>query len=173
MITSQLARPVTLYRANTPRYAYMPLSGAGAAKGGGRFNRRGIEALYVSLELETAVAEYRQTSPLLPPLTLCSYIAELGPLVDVRRVAEGGWDALWQDWNTPWRHLVAEHIEPPSWVLGDLVRDAGHAGIIFPSTVRAGGTNVVLFLDSFGAADRIDVHDPLHTLPKDQSSWHS
>ncbi|QAU23280.1 hypothetical protein EO087_04170 [Dyella sp. M7H15-1] len=83
MITSQLARPITLYRANTPRYAYTPLSGAGAAKAGGRFNRPGIEALYLALELETAVAEYQQMLPHLPPLMLCSYVAELGPLVDV------------------------------------------------------------------------------------------
>jgi len=37
-----------LYRAHTPRWSFAPLSGAGAAVQGGRFNRKGIEALYLT-----------------------------------------------------------------------------------------------------------------------------
>jgi len=172
VITSQLPRPVTLYRANTPRYASTPLSGAGAARAGGRFNRPGIDALYLSLELETAVAEYQQTDSLLPPLTLCSYLAQVPPLVDLRRLTEGTWNELWQDWNTDWRSLwFNEHVEPPSWVLSDVVRQAGHCGIIFPSMIRSEGTNLVLFRDLFTPTDGIEVNDPLHVLPKNQASW--
>ena len=47
------------------RYSSTPLSGAGAARAGGRFNRPGLEALYVSLEVLTAVAEYQLAVPLI------------------------------------------------------------------------------------------------------------
>ena len=59
MITTQLPSTVDAHRMIVPRYASTPLSGAGAARAGGRFNRPGLEALYVSLEVLTAVAEYR------------------------------------------------------------------------------------------------------------------
>lgn len=38
------------YRMHAARWAVMPTSGAGAAKHGGRFNRPGVSALYVSDE---------------------------------------------------------------------------------------------------------------------------
>jgi RES domain-containing protein len=77
MILTDLRRGTTLYRAHTPRWADCPMSGAGAALKGGRFNREGVEALYLSLEELTALREYQQTSPFLPPCTICSYAAEL------------------------------------------------------------------------------------------------
>jgi len=48
------------YRVISPAYAGLPLSGMGAARRGGRFNRPGQEALYLSLDEATALAEYRQ-----------------------------------------------------------------------------------------------------------------
>ncbi|WP_446721252.1 RES domain-containing protein [Mesorhizobium sp. 113-3-3] len=36
------------HRYLTPKWAFLPTSGAGAAMDGGRFNLPGIEALYVS-----------------------------------------------------------------------------------------------------------------------------
>jgi hypothetical protein len=65
MILTDLPTGPTLYRAHTPRWADRPLSGTGAALKGGRFNREGIEALYLSLEELTALREYQQTSPFL------------------------------------------------------------------------------------------------------------
>lgn len=38
------------YRVIAPTHAGMPLSGMGAARQGGRFNRPGQEALYLSLD---------------------------------------------------------------------------------------------------------------------------
>ena len=138
MILVDLPAGQTLYRAHTPKWASQPLSGAGAAMQGGRFNRPGIPALYLSLEIETAAAEYQQTSSLLPPATLCSYVARLSPLVDLRQLRAGApWDPLWQDWREDWRALYFDqHVEPPSWVLSDLVRAQGCTGIIFPSQAR-------------------------------------
>jgi RES domain-containing protein len=53
------------YRMHTPKWAVAPTCGAGAATYGGRANRPGIAALYLSLDTETAVKEYQQVSMLL------------------------------------------------------------------------------------------------------------
>lgn len=164
----------TLYRAHSPRWASAPTSGAGAAVQGGRFNRSGVEALYLSSTAVTAVAEYKQTSPFLQPCTLCSYKVHLTDLVDLRQLHFGPpWDDLWQSWNDDWRHSKFElHIEPPTWVLSDLVRNAGYKGIIFPSVQEdvADGWNLVVYLDLVDG-DTIEVIDPNNQLPTNQDSW--
>ncbi len=163
-----------LYRAYDPRWAFDPYSGAGAAKAGGRFNRQGAPAIYLSLELTTAVAEYQQTSPFLPPFTMATFSADLPPLVDLSAFGSGEWDPLWTDWNTPWREMLLNGIaEPPSWVLADMVRDAGVAGIRFPSMVAPGGFNVALFLDCLSIRDIMRLQDPDGRMPRDDSSWRS
>lgn len=173
MILTDLPAGTTLYRAHTPRWANRPMSGQGAAVSGGRFNREGIEALYLSLEASTALREYQQTSPFLPPCTLCSYRAVLRGLVDLRQLRRGPpWDDLWHDWREDWRYLKFElHIEPPTWVLSDMVRSEGHVGILFPSQTHESGTNVVVFIDRLGNGNSIEVNDPEGQLPRDQSSW--
>jgi RES domain-containing protein len=45
------------YRAHEPKWSFMPLSGSGASINGGRFNPKGIPALYLSLSVETAIKE--------------------------------------------------------------------------------------------------------------------
>ncbi len=172
MILHTLPPATPLFRAYTPRWAFDPLSGAGAATAGGRFNRPGRPALYLALELATAVAEYRQSSPFAPPFTMITFLAELPPLVDVRQLS-GEWDQLWNDWACDWRVDMLNGNEPPSWVLGDLVCEAGHAGILFPSKVEHGGTNLVLFTDMVPTPDVLHVHDPDGHLPMDPSSWNA
>jgi RES domain-containing protein len=71
MILTQLEN-LSAYRMHLPRWAVAPTSGAGAAKHGGRVNRPGVAALYLALDIETAVKEYQQVSTLLPPGTLVS-----------------------------------------------------------------------------------------------------
>jgi RES domain-containing protein len=173
MILTELPAGSTLYRAHTPRWSSQPMSGAGAAAKGGRFNRDGIEALYLSLEDVTALREYQQTSPFLPPCTICSYTVALRHLVDLRQLHHGPpWDDLWHDWREDWRYLALElHIEPPTWVLSDLVRNQGYAGILFPSLAHEGGANVVVFIDRLGNGNAIEVNDPDCRLPRDQASW--
>lgn len=106
MILLDLPPGTTLFRAHTPQWASRPTSGAGAAAKGGRFNREGVEALYLSLEEATALREYQQTSPFLPPCTMCSYTVALRELVDLRQLHRGEpWDELWHDWREDWRHL--------------------------------------------------------------------
>lgn len=62
-----------------------PTSGAGAATHGGRANRPGTHALYLALEADTAIREYQQMSPLMPPGTLVSYTVSSRAVVDFRR----------------------------------------------------------------------------------------
>jgi RES domain-containing protein len=61
------------HRFLTPKWAFVPLSGVGAAIDGGRFNRPGVEALYLSRTAQTALEEYRQGASITPPATLAAY----------------------------------------------------------------------------------------------------
>lgn len=55
------ADPLACWRVITPTYAGKPLSGMGAARQGGRFNRPGQEALYFSLDGATVQAGLRHS----------------------------------------------------------------------------------------------------------------
>lgn len=110
MILQDLPPDTTLFRAHTPQWASRPVSGEGAARKGGRFNRPGVAALYLSLDELTALREYQQTSPFLPPCTMCAYTVTLRDLVDLRQLRRGEpWDELWHDWREDWRFLKLEH----------------------------------------------------------------
>lgn len=132
MILTSIGPDAPFHRAFTPRWAHAPESGAGAALAGGRFNRPGVEARYMAATAETALAEYKGESPLLPPATLVTFLVTAKNVVDFT----GGYDpAHW----TPicaealgnWKGMAfLEGVEPPSWVIGDIVRDAGHPGIL-------------------------------------------
>ncbi len=76
-----------LYRALNPVYAREPLSGRGAELYGGRFNPKGVPALYASLSVMTALREANQVGNL-QPTTLVSYDAEIERVLDGRDVAE-------------------------------------------------------------------------------------
>ena len=47
-----------------------------------------------------------------------------------------------------------------------MVIAAGAAGILFPSRVAAGGTNLVVYLDSLAPTDTVVAFDPGQALPK-------
>ncbi len=72
-----------LYRALNPVYAREPLSGRGAELYGGRFNRKGVPALYTSLSILTALREANQVGNL-QPTTLVSYDADIAQVFDCR-----------------------------------------------------------------------------------------
>ena len=164
---------VTAYRMHVPRWAVAPTSGAGAAKHGGRANRPGVEALYLALETGTAIQEYQQVSTLLPPGTLTSYRLAVAPLVDfMAGYSASAWEPIWEDFYCDWRELwFNQRIEPPSWIAGDAVIAAGGKGILFPSRLAQGGTNLVLFTSTLAPPDSLEVHDPGNALPQTQASW--
>lgn len=161
------------YRMHSPKWAVAPTSGAGAAKEGGRANRRGLPALYLSLDAPTAIDEYKQTSRLLPPGTVVSYSVQLSQVVDFRDgYRSGDWDPLWADFVCDWRELwFNQHIEPPSWELGDQALAAGAQGILFRSQVAPPGINLVVYPEALTAADHVTPYDPRGDLPRTQDSW--
>jgi RES domain-containing protein len=162
------------YRFLTPKWSHLPTSGAGAADGGGRFNRPGIEALYLARSPQTALEECKQGASLPVPVTLAAYRLSTANVVDFSAGYDPAvWDATWKNWNCEWKYIARiEKRIPPSWALADAVISAGHAGIVFPSTRHIGGTNLVLYAANFASAgDTPEVHDPEGALPKDQSSW--
>jgi RES domain-containing protein len=84
-----------LFRALNPVYAREPLSGRGAELYGGRFNPKGVPALYSSLTALTALREANQAGSL-QPTTLVSYEAEIDGVFDTRdeaALAAEGMDA--------------------------------------------------------------------------------
>lgn len=172
MILAELG-PITAYRMHTPRWASAPTSGAGAAAHGGRANRPGTSALYLALEAETAVREYQQLSPLMPPGTLVAYMVHVSSVIDFSAGFQAkAWPSLWEEFYCDWRELwFNQHIEPPSWVLADEAQAAGAKGILFASRLAVGGRNLVVYTDALGAADQLEVYDPAGALPKNQDSW--
>jgi RES domain-containing protein len=112
----------------------MPTSGSGAAKQGGRANRKDLPALYLAADTATTIAEYRQTDSLLPPRLLVTYQVSLGRVANFSAGFDDSWDTLWQEFYCDWRALRFDQgIEPPSWTLGDWVLEAGFSGLLFPS----------------------------------------
>ncbi len=75
-----------LFRALNPVYVREPLSGQGAALHGGRFNLKGVPALYVSLSIAAAIREANQAGGL-QPTTLVSYDADIDRIFDARDAA--------------------------------------------------------------------------------------
>lgn len=72
-----------LYRALNPIYARQPLSGRGAELYGGRFNPKGMPALYASLTIMTALREANQAGGF-QPITLVCYDAAIERVFDGR-----------------------------------------------------------------------------------------
>lgn len=160
------------YRYLTPRWAFMPTSGAGAAVGGGRFNRPGVEALYLSRAARTALEEYRQGAPITPPATLAAYRINLSDIVDMSDGYDPAlWAREWADWDCAWRKIARiDRKTPPSWTLAEGLVASGVQGLLFPSLRHPGGINLVVFSAGL-SQDAIAVHDPDGLLPRDQSSW--
>jgi RES domain-containing protein len=172
MILCALGPDAPFYRALTPSWAHLPESGAGAAQGGGRFNRPHVEARYLGATPEAALAEYQGESPLLPPATVATYRVTAEAVVDFT----GGydperWSPIWAEAYGNWKGMAfLENVEPPSWVIGDLVREAGYPGIFYHSTRNPAHRCLVLFPD---LADRFraPVYDPEGRLPRNAESW--
>nr|WP_295105803.1 RES domain-containing protein [uncultured Caulobacter sp.] len=174
MKTVALGPDAIFHRYLTPRWAYLPTSGAGAASQGGRFNRPGVEALYLSVAPQTALDEYRQDASITPPATLAAYQVTLSNVADLSAGYDPTvWATAWSDWDCAWRRIARlDGKTPPSWLLADNLVTAGVKGLLFPSLRHAGGVNLVVFLANLDAGDRVEVHDPDHRLPRNPASWH-
>ncbi|WP_462331402.1 RES family NAD+ phosphorylase [Thiohalocapsa halophila] len=128
-----------VYRAHNPRWAYLPSSGEGAARHGGRFNRRGLPALYTSLDITTAWLEAQQGLPFkAQPMTLVAYRVQCEPITDLTDPAAlAAADIDPAALACPWEDLASRGLTPPSWQLADALIGAGLAGALVPSFAPA------------------------------------
>ncbi|HJS86433.1 MAG TPA: RES domain-containing protein [Acetobacteraceae bacterium] len=166
----------TVYRAHNPKWAFAPESGEGAALTGGRFNSRGMKALYTSLRFETAWLEAQQAFPFkAQPLTLCSYDVDCNDVLDLtdpavltaRSIAPSDLACAWKD-------LETRGIRPPSWLVAERLSRDGVAGIVVPSYAHgatAADVNVVFWNWGTTLPHRVRVIDDEYRLPKDARSW--
>lgn len=152
-----------LYRALNPIYARDPLSGEGARRFGGRFNPKGMPALYTSLSIMTALREANQIGTL-QPTTLVAYEAEIGPIFDATNpetLAEHGLtegDLAADDWRL---RMLAKG-KAPTQALAERLKSAGFAGLRVRSFAK-GATpddlNLVLWVWSPDLPTRLRVVD--------------
>ena len=139
-----------LYRALNPIRAREPLSGDGARLHGGRFNTKGIPALYTALSVMTAIREANQIGTL-QPTVLVSYEADITPIFDATDA-----DALRSYGMTPpdlsadsWRIRMQREGEALSQILAERLIADGYSGLqvrSFAAGARAKDLNMVLWV---------------------------
>jgi RES domain-containing protein len=164
-----------VYRAHHPRWAFTPLSGKGAKKFGGRFNRPGTAALYTSLDLITAWMEAQQAFPFKPqPMTMAAYRVNCVDIVDLdTSEVQQCLGCSAADLGCAWENLAWQKREPPTWLLADRLQTQGIAGILvqsFAPGCTADNRNLVLWHWSHDAPHSIRVIDDLRRLPKSADS---
>jgi RES domain-containing protein len=164
------------YRAHDPRWSSAPISGAGAAISGGRFNATGTPALYLSLDPITALAECTQGfAARMLPLTLCEYDVDCGPVADLTNAAgcaAHGVDPA--DLGCAWLTIQRSGKIAPSQRVAAALAVAGQVGALvqsFVPGVAASAANLVLWRWSDSLPVRVMVHDPDGRLPRGDASW--
>lgn len=140
------------WRMLSPRWHHQQLSGAGAARAGGRWNAAGMPALYLSADHATAIAEYMQS--LIHPGTLAPYDVVADKILDLSdatvRAAIGVDDSIL---TLPWRRIRdIERAVPASWEIAQAAVAAGFDGCLVPSILSKGANLVVWRWGSEGAS---------------------
>ena len=157
-------------------WPYAPLSGAGALKYGGRFNRPGNVTLYTSLDPTTAWMEAQQGFPFKPqPMTLVAYQVDCDNIADlnnseVQRII--GCTPV--ELGCAWEDMADQNREPPTWLLADRLQANGVAGTLvrsFAPGCSENNCNLVLWQWSNTTPYSVQVIDDLSRLPKTPDSW--
>ncbi len=152
-----------LYRALNPVYAREPLSGRGAALHGGRFNPRGVPALYCSLTIMTAVREANQVGSL-QPTTLVAYEAEVEDVFDGRdeTALQAAGMAASALADATWRDQMRAGGEARTQAFARQLIARGHQGLLVGSFAPGAGKddlNLVLWRWESGAPSRLALID--------------
>ncbi len=160
-----------VYRAHNPRWTWDPVSGEGARRHGGRFNRIGVPALYTSLSPVTAMREASQIGRPLQPITLCAYEVDAEPVFDAldptEREALGVMtdDIIYRHWE---REMLTGTI-PASQLLADRLIAAGYVGMRVQSFAPGAGTddlNLVFWHWGDHGPGKVILVDDEERLPK-------
>lgn len=171
----------TIVRSTGTKYANEDdfLSGQGAARHGGRWNRRGIRAVYASLDIITATYEAYQSfldygfalSGIRPRVTAGAW-AKLSTVLDLtdsairRKVRFTLTELLDEDWEA----IQASGDESWTQAIGRGCREAGFEGILVPSARHRSGKNIVIFPERLATGSTLEPLSP-RDLPPHSSGW--
>ena len=139
----------TVYRALNPVYAREPFSGRGAALYGGRFNPKGIAALYMSLTIMGAIREANQAGSLQPTM-IVAYDADVDNIFDTRD--EEGLEHFGMKTaslaDAGWRDRMRSEGHAPGQMFVEVLIEQGYQGLLvqsFALGASEGDLNLVLW----------------------------
>lgn len=165
------------YRGHDPQWVFTPLSGDGAVFYGGRFNPKGVPALYLALSPIGAINEVCQgLAARIAPMTLVEYdvdCTDIDDLTDASTRAALG--IVEVDMACSWgEDALILGKTPASWTIATRLIAGGSAGIIVPSYALEAASdhrNLVLWKWASRRPHRVRAYDPNGKLPANQLSW--
>ncbi len=152
-----------LYRALNPVYARDPMSGRGAELYGGRFNPKGVPALYSSTSVQTALREANQVGDL-QPTTLVCYRAKSEMIFDTgdaAAVSAAGLDEAGLA-DPTWRDQMKTKGEARTQRFARALIAAGYNGLLVRSFAKGAGSgdmNLVLWKWGSTAPSHLELID--------------
>ena len=161
----------TVFRSCTPKYASQSdlLTGEGSRQNGGRWNPKGIAAIYASLTPETAMAEtlahYRYYAMPIEDAMHRTFVAietHLNEVIDRRQgiVRQRIGISLNRILTVDWRKEVSAGNEPVTQRLGRAAYEINVEALIVPSAADPDGYNVLIFPDNLKSNSTIRLlHD--------------
>jgi RES domain-containing protein len=165
------------WRIIPPKWAHAPYSTAGAAFHGGRWNRVGAPALYLSEQfstddpLSTAWSEYQQDigTRIGIPIPYDLNLTRLVDLTNAATVLALGLNTA--EFGCAWKEIATGGGTPPTWVIIDRLLTENVQAIRVPSVAKTGGINIVVHEPMGGSGRAVQAFDPNNDLPVDQASW--
>ncbi|WP_265519084.1 RES family NAD+ phosphorylase [Nitratireductor luteus] len=152
-----------LYRALNPVFAREPMSGRGAERYGGRFNPKGVPALYTSTSVLTALREANQVGDLQPTMLVC-YRAEIEMVfdaADTAALAAAGVDEASLA-DPTWRDQMRKTSEARTQRFARNLIAEGYNGLLVRSFAKGAGPgdmNLVLWKWSKSVPSRLELID--------------
>jgi len=152
-----------LYRAINPVFAREPMSGRGAERYGGRFNPKGVPALYTSTSVLTALRESNQVGDL-QPTTLVCYRAEIEMVFDAADTAALKAAGLDEGSlaDPTWRDQMIKTGEARTQRFARNLISEGYNGLLVRSFAKGAGPddkNLVLWKWSASGPSRLELID--------------
>ncbi len=159
-----------LYRALNPVFAREPLSGRGAEIYGGRFNPKGVPAIYASLSIITALREANQAGNL-QPTTIVSYDAEIETIFDCRddiALRAMGLDAAMLG-HDGWREQMRLKGQAATQIFARRLIADGYSGLLVRSFAKGASQddlNLVLWRWGSSSPSRLTLIDDENRLSR-------